>query len=125
MSPRRSPTTKVLPSRTLSVRSDKRGGSRALVGYQAVGLLVGARDDVSVAVLGYPGAAVARGDAREVGDSGCHPQLVIYEEPRFPIEHELDGGALTKGDHRRAAGERLDHDHPEGLLPADRHEQRP
>jgi hypothetical protein len=33
------------------------------------------------------------------------------------------GGAFVEGDHRRAAGQRLDHHHPERLLPADRHQQ--
>ena len=40
------------------------------------------------------------------------------------VDHDLLRGALGERDDRRAAGERLDHDHPERLVPADRHQQR-
>src|SRR6202041_3859804 len=70
-SPSLSPTTKVLPSRTLWVRSDKCDGLRdARAHHRAVGPLVGGGDHVNVAVLGNPRPKGPRGDPGQM----THPR---------------------------------------------------
>ena len=83
-SPRRSPTTNVLPSRTLSVRSDTRGPlpARARLRHRPVAALVRGRDDVDVAVRRHPGPAVARHDRRQPADRVRHRSLVRRPESR-------------------------------------------
>ena len=96
----------------------------ARAGGRAVGGLVGAGHDIDVAVLGDPCAAVARGDAPEAPDGRGHRGLVLDEEAGPAVTHQLAGRARGESDHGGAAGQRLDHHHPERLLPADRHQQR-
>src|ERR1700729_673245 len=77
MSPRRSLTTKELPSRTLRVRSDKRHRLLWAARGGSVGGLVGAGYDIDVAVLGDPCAAVTRRDALQALDSRSHSGRVL------------------------------------------------
>jgi hypothetical protein len=50
--------------------------------------------------------------------------LVGDHEPRDAVLDDLGRGTLRERDHRRPAGECLDHHQPERLGPADRHQQR-
>ena len=59
-----------------------------------------------------------------VGDPRGHLVLVGDEEARHAVFDDLGRRALGEGQHRRSAGHRLDHDHPERLRPADRHQER-
>src|SRR5271154_5708767 len=124
MSPRRSLTTKGLPSRTLRVRSDNRHRLRSRSRGGTVGGLVRPSYDVDVAVFCDPCSTVTRGDAPQAPDGRGHHRLVLDEEASLPIDHQLAGRSGGKRNHWGAARQRLDHHHAEGLLPADRHQQR-
>jgi hypothetical protein len=50
---------------------------------------------------------------------GGHVRLVLAEPAGATVRHHLRGGTLGKGEDGRAAGQRLQHDQPERLGPAD------
>src|ERR1700733_12625140 len=98
-SPRRSPRTNVLPSRTLRVRSDT--GEcipRARERHGSKGTFVRGGDDVDVAILAHPGPAVPRGDPLEPAYRVAHPTLIMDEEASLPIDDELARRALGERD---------------------------
>jgi len=74
-------------------------------------------------VVDDPATAVSWSDVGEAGNRGGHCRLVLDEEAGPAVDDQLRGGAFFEGDHRGAARQRLDHDHPERLLPANRHQQ--
>src|ERR1700733_13266899 len=79
-SPSRSPSTNVLPSRTLRVRSDTRECSRR--GWEhdrSKGMFVGGGNHVGVAILAHPGSAVPRSDPPQAPDCDSHLALVVDE----------------------------------------------
>src|SRR5271168_3160999 len=84
-SPRRSPTTNVLPSRTLRIRSDT---SEDPVGrrkrHGPIDLLVSGGDDFAIAMLTHPRSAVAGLDPRQMADRVCHRPLVVDQEAGLP-----------------------------------------
>ena len=47
----------------------------------------------------------------------------MAQEPGAPVLDDLGGGPLREGEDRRPAGQRLQHDQPEGLVPADGEQQ--
>ena len=91
----------------------------------AVDLLVAAHDGVDAEAL-LARAAARRGvDLVEPADRRGHRVLVVDDEARPAVLDDLGRRALRERDHRRAAGQRLDHHEAERLGPADRHQQRP
>ena len=98
MSPSRSPTTNVLPSRTLRVRSDTRERPAAAWSrHGPVGALVGGGDDFDVAMLAHPVAAARAASIRgSMADRVGHRALVVDQEAGLPVDHELARGALRE-----------------------------
>src|SRR5215218_8024405 len=90
----------------------------------AVDLLVAAHDGRDAEAVLAGAAAVRRLDLAQALDRPRHRVLVVDHEAGAPMLDDLRRRALGERDHRRAAGERLDHHEPERLGPADRHEQR-
>src|SRR5271167_25747 len=97
-SPWRSPTTNVLLSRTLMLRSRTRntGGSwdERGPGHRTVGLLIGRGDHIDITVRGHPSATLSGRDARQATDRGGHGRLVIDQEPGMAVHDELARRAL-------------------------------
>ena len=56
-------------------------------------------------------------------DPRCHLLRRLDEVAGDALTDDLRSGAAAEGDHRRAAGHRLDHDEAEGLVPEQGHEQ--
>ena len=63
-------------------------------------------------------------DVREAIDRADGARLVLDDEARDAVLDDLRHGAAIVGDHRAAAGHRLDHHETERLRPVDRDEQR-
>ena len=57
-------------------------------------------------------------------DHGDHAREVVGDHRRLAVPQDLRHRAAAHRDDGRAAGERLDHDEAERLLPLDRHDQR-
>lgn len=55
--------------------------------------------------------------------TACHLALVRDKETVSAVLNDLAGCPVGEGDDGRPARQRLDHDHPERLGPADRHQQ--
>src|SRR4051795_7719718 len=96
-SPWRSETTNVLPSSTLIVCSGMGCGERA--DDVAIGVLVGAGDDVCVEPLGDRRAHPLRVELAEASDGFGHRGLVVDDEPRLTIDDHFGGRALAECDH--------------------------
>src|SRR5207237_5680482 len=63
------------------------------------------------------GAAIKARSAAERGNRGVDR---VDDEARAPVLDDLGHRAVRPGDHRGAAGQRLDHGETEGLRPLDR-----
>ena len=73
------------------------------------------------------GESAAHERVQPVGllDRVHHLAVVVDDDPGAAVVDHLGDGAVTGGDHRRAARHRLDHHEAERLLPLDREERRP
>jgi hypothetical protein len=97
----------------LTARRERRG---------AVCPFVAGGDPVRREALGRA-ADLERVQPPGIVDPGGHLVLVLDEEARHAVLDHLRCRALGKRKHRGARRHRLDHDHAEGLGPADRHEE--
>src|SRR5262249_36498404 len=70
--------------------------------------------------------AAALHGLEEIGllERGGHGAVVVDDDPTAAVLDHLRHGPPPRGDHRRAAGHRLDHHEAEGLLPLDREQRR-